>query len=58
VNALASWRRLNLWPRLVVTVTLGFLLLFGVFSLLAFAWTRAIASATPSVGYVSISGRS
>ncbi|MEK7282120.1 MAG: hypothetical protein AAB037_07220, partial [Chloroflexota bacterium] len=28
-------QRLNLWPRLVITVTLGFLVLFGIFSLLS-----------------------
>jgi len=43
VNALGSWRRLNLWPRLAVTVTLGFVLLFGVFSLLAL---RAVSDST------------
>ena len=37
------WRRLNLWPRLVVAVTLGFLLLYGVFSLLAL---RAVNDST------------
>lgn len=43
VNALGPWRRLNLWPRLAVTVTLGFVLLFGVFSLLAL---RAVSDST------------
>ena len=32
---LAFWRRLTLWPRLALTVTLGFLVLFAVFSVLA-----------------------
>lgn len=30
-----AWRRLNLWPRLAIAFTLGFVALFGVFSLLA-----------------------
>ncbi len=42
-RALQFWRRLNLWPRLVVAVTLGFLLLYGVFSLLAL---RAVNAST------------
>jgi signal transduction histidine kinase/HAMP domain-containing protein len=43
MNALGSWRRLNLWPRLALTVTLGFVLLFGLFSLLAL---RAVSDST------------
>ena len=35
MNPLGKWRRLNLWPRLVLAVTLGFLLLSGIFSLLS-----------------------
>ncbi len=37
------WRRLNLWPRLVLTATVGFLLLFAVFTLLAL---RAVEDST------------
>ena len=41
-----AWRRLNLWPRLVITVTIGFVALFGVFSLLAL---RAVAESTDRI---------
>lgn len=39
----ALWGRLNLWPRLAITVTLGFLVLFAVFSVLAM---RAVDAST------------
>jgi signal transduction histidine kinase/HAMP domain-containing protein len=41
-----GWQRLNLWPRLVITLAVGFLLLFGVFSLLAL---RAVNDSTGHV---------
>ncbi|MBI4329303.1 MAG: GAF domain-containing protein, partial [Chloroflexi bacterium] len=34
-TALRKWQQLNLWPRLALAVTLGFLVLFGIFSLLS-----------------------
>ena len=37
------WERLSLWPRLVIAVTLGFGVLFAVFSVLA---VRAVDSST------------
>ena len=43
VNLLGAWRRLNLWPRLVIAVTLGFLALFVIFSVLAL---RAVSDST------------
>lgn len=46
MRILVAWRRLNLWPRLVLAVTLGFLLLFGVFSLLSL---RAVNDSTDRI---------
>ncbi|MBI4220571.1 MAG: hypothetical protein HY682_10530, partial [Chloroflexi bacterium] len=46
MNLMRTWRRLNLWPRFVIAVTLGFLVLFGVFSLLAM---RAVHDSTQRV---------
>jgi len=46
VKLLATWRRLNLWPRLVIAVTGGFLLLFAVFTLLAL---RAVEDSTDRI---------
>ena len=41
-----TWRRLNLWPRLVIVVTGGFLALFFVFGFLAI---RAIEGSTERI---------
>ncbi len=46
MRILAFWRRLNLWPRLVLVVTGGFLLLFAVFTLLAL---RAVEDSTDRI---------
>lgn len=46
MRILAFWRRLNLWPRLVLTATAGFLLLFAVFTLLAL---RAVEDSTKRI---------
>jgi signal transduction histidine kinase/HAMP domain-containing protein len=46
MNAARAWRRLNLWPRLVIAVTVGFVALFGIFSLLAL---RAVADSTDRI---------
>ena len=46
MKLLATWRRLNLWPRLVIAVTGGFLLLFAVFTLLAL---RAVEDSTDRI---------
>ncbi len=46
MRLLAAWRRLNLWPRLVIAVTGGFLLLFAVFTLLAL---RAVEDSTDRI---------
>ena len=40
------WRKLNLWPRLVIAVTVVFAVLFGVFSLLAL---RAVDESTDRI---------
>ena len=45
-KVLGAWRRLDLWPRLAIAVTLGFLVLFGIFSLLAL---RAVADSTDRI---------
>jgi len=46
MNAARAWNRLNLWPRLVIAATVGFVALFGVFSLLAL---RAVADSTDRI---------
>lgn len=46
MRLLAFWRHLNLWPRLVLVVTGGFLFLFAVFTLLAL---RAVEDSTDRV---------
>ncbi|MBI2171175.1 MAG: GAF domain-containing protein [Chloroflexi bacterium] len=43
---LRKFQRLNLWPRLAIAVSLGFLLLFGVFSLLSL---RAVNDSTDRI---------
>ena len=42
-NLLVLWRRLTLWPRLAVGVTIGFLVLFAGFSVLGI---RAVDAST------------
>lgn len=46
MNVARAWSRLNLWPRLVIAVTVGFVALFAVFSLLAM---RAVADSTDRI---------
>ena len=43
---LAGWRRLNLWPRLALGVTLGFIVLFAGFSLVGI---RAVNESTDRI---------
>ncbi|MEE9247630.1 MAG: cache domain-containing protein [Dehalococcoidia bacterium] len=43
---LLRFQRLNLWPRLVIAVTVGFLVLFGIFSLLSM---RAVNDSTERI---------
>ncbi len=45
-TALRRWHQLGLWPKLALAVTLGFLLLFGVFSLLSL---RAVNDSTDRI---------
>lgn len=46
MRALDAWSRLNLWPRLAIAVTLGFVALFASFSVLAL---RAIDESTDRI---------
>ncbi len=46
MNVLGALTRLNLWPRLAIAVTLGFLALFAIFSLLAL---RAVDDSTDRI---------
>jgi signal transduction histidine kinase/HAMP domain-containing protein len=50
MGAANLWRKLHLWPRLVIAVTVVFVVLFGVFSLLAL---RAVDESTDQI----LSGR-
>ena len=43
---LRIWRRLNLWPRLAISATLGYLVVFGVFSVLSL---RAVNESTDRI---------
>mgnify|MGYP001561740492 CR=1 FL=1 len=46
VRLFRAWQRLYLWPRLAIALSLGFLALFGVFSLLAM---RAVNDSTQRI---------